>query len=58
MASEGDAHRRRLEETDHLMLEQAMAALLVHHVARIRDDHVPLIRVRLLLGVMDANRDF
>jgi len=30
MASEGDAHRRRLEETDHLMLEQAMAALLVH----------------------------
>ena len=37
---------RRLEEADHLMLEYAMAALQVHHVPRIGDDHVPLIRVR------------
>jgi hypothetical protein len=40
------------------MLEQAMAALLVHHVARIRDDHVPPPDRWLPLGVMDANRDF
>src|SRR2546430_2316237 len=40
---------RRLEEARYLMLEQAMAALQVHHVARIGDDHVPLIRVRELL---------
>jgi hypothetical protein len=48
---------RRLEEADHLMLEQAMAALQVHHVARIGDDHVPLIRVRQLLDVTACNRN-
>src|SRR4029450_670969 len=40
---------RRLEEADHLMLEQAMATLQVHHVAHVGNDHVPLIRVRQLL---------
>jgi hypothetical protein len=36
---------RLLEEAHYLMLEQAMAALQVHHVARVGDDHISLIWV-------------
>ena len=40
---------RSLKETRYLMLEHAMAALQMHHMARIGDDHVLLIWVWQLL---------
>src|SRR5258708_3785875 len=38
-----------LKEARYLMLEHAMAALEMHHVAGVGYDHIPLIRVRKLL---------
>ena len=48
---------RSFEETSHLVLENVMPLLEVHHVAAVRDDDVPLVRVGKLLEEGEATAE-